>query len=324
MITGDHPATATAIGADVGISGPVVHGDDVDAAVAEPDAVAASRIFARVRPDQKLAIVSALQRAGHVVAMTGDGVNDAPALRAADIGVAMGGAGTEVARQAADLVLTDDHLPTVLVAVEEGRRITDNVRTFLRYALSGGAAEVAVMLLGPLFGMALPLLPAQILWINMLTHGLPGVALGAEPADPTVGRRAPRPIDEHPLGDGLAMRIAWTGAMLATVSVAVGVYGRVTERPWQSMVFLTLGLSQLGVAMALRAPGRRPRFLDLAVAAAVLLQLAPCALPPLQRLLDLEWPGASGFAASVLAAAVPGFLVAAAERRRRGCPQYGS
>jgi Ca2+-transporting ATPase len=162
LITGDHPATATAVGRALGLyreGEPVASGEETGPL---PDA----SVYARIRPEQKLAIIASLQRAGHVVAMTGDGVNDAPALRRADIGVAMGAGGTEVARQAADLVLTDDNLATVATAVREGRRIYDNIRRFLRYALSGGLAELLVMLAGPALGLALPLLPAQILWVN--------------------------------------------------------------------------------------------------------------------------------------------------------------
>jgi P-type Ca2+ transporter type 2C len=183
LVTGDHPATAAAIAGRLGILGEadrVVRCDTHQPGLA--DATEAVRVFARTRPEQKLDIVAALQGRGHVVAMTGDGVNDAPALRRADIGVAMGASGTEVARQAADLVLTDDNLATVVTAVREGRRIYDNIRRFLRYALAGGVAEIVVMLAGPFLGLSIPLLPAQILWVNLLTHGLPGVALGAEPA----------------------------------------------------------------------------------------------------------------------------------------------
>ena len=171
-----------------------------------------ARVFARATPEQKLAIIAARQAAGDVVAMTGDGVNDGPALRRADIGVAMGRRGTEVARQAADLVLADDDLGTVVVAAEEGRRVYANIRRFLLYGLAGGSAEIVVMLAGPLVGLPLPLLPAQILWVNLLTHGLPGVALGSEPADPAAMRRPPRPPAESVLGAGLWQRIVRVGA----------------------------------------------------------------------------------------------------------------
>src|SRR5690606_23967019 len=213
LITGDHPATAAAIAGQLGIwrdGDQVVTGDEG----ADPANAAHARVFARVLPGQKLDIVAALQGSGQVVAMTGDGVNDAAALRRADIGVAMGG-GTEVARQAADLVLVDDNLATMASAVREGRRIYDNIRRFLHYALSGGAAELLVMLAGPFLGLSIPLLPAQILWINLLTPGVPGVALGAEPADPEVMRRPPRPPQESVLGGGLVRAIAGTGLLLA-------------------------------------------------------------------------------------------------------------
>ncbi|WP_211222512.1 cation-translocating P-type ATPase [Actinokineospora enzanensis] len=344
MITGDHPSTAAAIARRVGITaqepdcdagpvgtggaaadraaiavpgsaGPGTGGADVGQAVAGPGA--RSHVYARTRPERKPAIVRAWQEAGHVVAMTGDGVNDAPALRRADIGVAMGG-GTEVARQAADLVLTDDDLGTVAAAVEEGRRIHANVRTFLRYAVSGGAAEVLVMLLGPLLGLAVPLLPGQILWINLLTHGLPGVALGAEPAAPGLMRARPRPPAESILGAGLWHRIAWTGALIAAATLGVGLWVAHTGGPWQTAVFLTLGLAQLGTALALRRPGRRPRFLDLAVAGALALQLAALFLRPLRDLLNTEPLVAADVVPAVLAAAVPGIAVRLAGRLKRG------
>ncbi|HEY0639464.1 MAG TPA: HAD-IC family P-type ATPase, partial [Pseudonocardiaceae bacterium] len=322
MITGDHPDTARAIAARVGIAdagGEVMTGAEL-AAGPDPGRVERARVYARIRPEQKLDVVRSWQERGHVVAMTGDGVNDAPALRRADIGVAMGG-GTDVAREAADLVLTDDNLRTVVAAIEEGRRIHGSVRMFLRYALSGGLAEVLVMLFGPLAGLAVPLLPAQILWINLITHGLPGVAIGAEPAGGAVMRAAPRPPAEHVLGDGLWRRIGWTGALIAVVALIVGVWSHRVGGPWQSCVFLTLGLAQLGVALALRRPGGRwPRFLDVAVAGAVLLQLAAVYLPPLRDLLGLAWIGPRELVVAVLAALLPGLVVALTRRRGRPGP----
>lgn len=213
LITGDHPATADAIAAELGILHPgndVIDCTDPAADLADPRA----RVFARATPEQKLAIITARQAAGDVVAMTGDGVNDGPALRRADIGVAMGRRGTEVARQAADLVLADDNLQTVVTAAGEGRRVYGSICRFLLYGLSGGSAEIAVMLAGPALGLALPLLPAQILWVNLLTCGLPGVALGGEPAEPGImtrppGRR-PKACSAPGCGSGSSGSASWS------------------------------------------------------------------------------------------------------------------
>jgi Ca2+-transporting ATPase len=291
LITGDHPATARSIAVSVGIIGP----DDevVDCrhlAQVGPRQLRSARVFARAVPEQKLAIVEAHQDAGDVVAMTGDGVNDAPALRRADIGVAMGRRGTEVARQAADLVLSDDELGTVVAAAEEGRRVYANIRRFLLYGLAGGTAEILVMLFGPLFGLALPLLPSQILWINLLTHGLPGVALGSEPVEPDAMRRPPRPPAESVLGAGLWQRIARVGLVISAVTLGVAVWGHTTGRPWQSMTFFALGTTQLAVGVASRArPGTRANpLLPAAIAGALLLQLAGIYLPVLRDLLKTE------------------------------------
>jgi P-type Ca2+ transporter type 2C len=286
LITGDHPATAGAIARDLGIIGP---GEEVVDCRADGHeaAYAVARVFARATPEQKLAIIAARQAAGDVVAMTGDGVNDGPALRRADIGVAMGGRGTEVARQAADLVLADDDLSTVVAAAEEGRRVYANIRRFLLYALAGGSAEIAVMLAGPLAGLALPLLPAQILWVNLLTHGLPGVALGSEPADPAAMRRPPRPPSESVLGAGLWQRVVRVSVVIAAVTLGVALWGNATGRPWQTMAFFALGTTQLAAALGSRArPGTlaNPALLW-AVAGALGLQFAALYLPLLNDLL---------------------------------------
>jgi Ca2+-transporting ATPase len=289
VITGDHPATARAIATGLGIIGA---GEPVIDCRAAPDGEAekTARVFARATPEQKLTIIASRQAAGDVVAMTGDGVNDGPALRRADIGVAMGKRGTEVARQAADLVLADDELGTVVAAAEEGRRVYANIRRFLLYALSGGAAEIAVMLAGPFLGLPLVLLPAQILWVNLLTHGLPGVALGSEPADPGLMRRPPRPPAESVLGAGLWPRIARVGVIIAAVTLAVALWGQATGRPWQSMAFLALGTTQLAVAAGSRVrPGTLANpALPAAIASALALQLAGLYVPFLRDLLHTQ------------------------------------
>ena len=309
LITGDHPATAAAIGTQLGILGlhdRVARGDD--GPLTEDD-LAHARVYARTQPEQKLDIIAGLQRRGQVVAMTGDGVNDAPALRRADIGVAMGG-GTEVARQASELVLVDDNLATVVTAIGEGRRIYENIRRFLRYALSGGIAELLVMLAGPLLGMPLPLLPGQILWINLLTHGIPGVALGAEPAESGTLRRPPRSPQESVLGDGLLRSVLLGGLCISSVVLAAGVMARHLGLPWQSVVFTVLGLAQLGVALAVRArpDAGTPRNWTLlgAVALSGILQVAGILVAPLQTLLGTEPLTVTALLACAAVAAVPG------------------
>ncbi|MDI6105649.1 cation-translocating P-type ATPase [Actinoplanes sp. NEAU-A12] len=322
LITGDHPATAAAIAADLGI---ITSGDEaVDCRTADPGPAATRgvRVFARATPQQKVVIIDALRGAGEIVAMTGDGVNDGPALHRADIGVAMGRRGTEVARQAADLVLADDELGTVVAAAEEGRRVYANIRRFLLYALSGGAAEVAVMLAGPFAGLALPLLPAQILWINLVTHGVPGLAMGSEPADPDAMRRPPRPPAETVLGAGLWQRVLRVGAVIAAVTIGVGVWAHATDRPWQTLLFLALGLTQLAVALGSRArPGSRANpMLFAAIGAALLLQLAAVYTPLLRELLGTE-PVAVTDLLIVAAVASLGYAAIRLDRRIHQSPR---
>jgi Ca2+-transporting ATPase len=279
LVTGDHPETARAIARAVGIC----DGEPTVVVVGGgrlPDEVADADVIARAQPADKLAIVRLLQRHGEVVAMTGDGVNDAPALRAADIGVAMGRRGTPVAREAADVVLLDDDLDTLIAAVEEGRRVFTNIRRFLLYALSGGLAEIAVMALGPFVGIALPLLPAQILWVNLMTHGIPGVAMGAEPGEAGALDAPPRSANENVLGRGLWRAVMRLGTLLGAASLVAGLAARLLDAPVQSSIFLALGLVQLAVALALRARRSITKgFMARAVAAAGALQLAAVFTP---------------------------------------------
>ncbi|GAA1542348.1 cation-translocating P-type ATPase [Nocardioides humi] len=312
LVTGDHARTAQAIAHRVGIAS---DGDWVVEGTGPTGGTGTGRltVFARVRPEQKLDLVEALQDDGEIVAMLGDGVNDAPALRRADIGVAAGLGGTEVAKQAADLVLMDDDLGTVVAAVEEGRRVFANIRAFLTYAISGGLAEVAVMLLGPVLGLALPLLPGQILWINLLTHGLTGVAFGAEPADPRDMRRPPRPPSEAVLTRQSMLTLGVAALMLTVTSLVAGLAASGPDAALRTAIFACLGLGQLGVALALRArhPGRslRERGLELALVVAAVLQLAAVQAGPLQALLGttgLSW----GMLGTVVAlATLPGLVV---------------
>jgi Ca2+-transporting ATPase len=241
MITGDHPVTARAIARELGILRP---GEPAD-----------ERVHARVTPEEKLHIVRALKAKGEIVAMTGDGVNDAPALREAHIGIAMGKAGTEVTREAADMVLADDNFASVIAAVSEGRGIFDNIRKTLVYLLSGNAGELLVMLGAAIAGLPLPLLPIQLLWINLVTDGLPALALVVDPTDADVLKRPPRKPEEPMLGRPEWTTVAFTGLLQAVV--ALGVFAWVLREEGlaeaRNMAFTTLVFGELFRAFAARS-----------------------------------------------------------------------
>lgn len=259
MITGDHPDTARHIGRALGLdSGPgaLLTGRELaelsDEALVEQ--AAAVRIYARVDPEQKIRIVDALERSGEFVAMTGDGVNDAPALKRASIGVAMGGRGTDVAREAAEMVLLDDNFATIVHAIREGRRVYDNIRKFIKYTLTSNSGEIWVLLLAPFVGLPLPLLPIQILWVNLVTDGLPGLALSAEPAERDIMERPPRPPRESVFAHGMGRHIAIVGLVIGGLSLATAIFSKGADVTyWQTMVFTTLVVAQLAQATAVRS-----------------------------------------------------------------------
>jgi Ca2+-transporting ATPase len=258
MITGDNPLTAQSIARELGIvpNDRILTGPEISklssAALAEQ--VATIAIYARVSPQNKLDIVKALQTQGHIVAMTGDGVNDAPALKQADIGIAMGITGTDVTKEAADMVLLDDNFATIVAATKEGRVIYDNIRKFIKYTLTGNAGELWLILLGPLLGMPLPLIPLQILWINLLADGLLALALSVEPAERKIMRLPPRHPDESIFDRGVGRGIVWIGLFLGLILLAVGYLYWSTGQPiWQTMIFTTLALSRVGMAETMRS-----------------------------------------------------------------------
>ncbi|MEZ5398085.1 MAG: cation-translocating P-type ATPase [Bryobacteraceae bacterium] len=293
MITGDHPITAAAIAAEVGIaSREVITGRDLEALPPDrlPAVAEVASVYARVSPEHKLRIVEALRRSGRVVAMTGDGVNDAPALKRSSIGVAMGQGGTDVAREAADMVLLDNNFATIVAAVKEGRVIYANLRKFVEFLLTCNTGELWVMLAGPVFGMPLPLLPLQILWMNFITDGPPALALGVDPAEPGVMRHPPRPPGESILGDRLGWRALTNGALLGlTTIVPAWLWWRWGWESWQTLLFTSLTLCQQSLAFALRSERDSVAKLGLftnpwlaaAVAVSVVLQFAVVYVPPL-------------------------------------------
>ena len=259
MITGDHPATAAAIARDIGLMAPgdlIINGKEL--AKMPPEAfdeiVEKVRVYARVSPEQKLKIVRALQKKRHFVAMTGDGVNDAPSLKAADIGIAMGINGTDVSREAARMILLDDHFASIVRAVREGRRIFDNIRKFVKYIMTCNGAEIWTIFLAPMLGLPMPLLPIHLLWINLVTDGLPGLALARERAEPDIMRRPPRLSDESIFAGGIGFHILWVGLLMAGVTLAAEAWAINQQlEHWQTMVFTILAFTQLGHVLAIRS-----------------------------------------------------------------------
>ncbi|GEN36450.1 MULTISPECIES: cation-translocating P-type ATPase [Aneurinibacillus] len=323
MITGDHQATAEAIADQLGILPPgglTVNGQDLyNMSDSEFDSIVDNvYVYARVSPEHKLRIVKALQKRGHVVAMTGDGVNDAPAIKAADIGIAMGITGTDVTKEAASLVLADDNFATIEAAIEEGRTIYDNIRKFIRYLLASNVGEIMVMFFAMLVGLPLPLVPIQILWVNLVTDGLPALALGIDQPEEATMKRPPRSRHENVFARGLAWKIVSRGLLIGLVTLAAfwiayeANPGDLTRA--QTVAFATLVMAQLIHVFDCRSEisifSRNPlqnKYLVLAVLSSVLLVLPVVYLPALQPIFNTVALTAYEWIFIVLLAGIPTF-----------------
>ena len=310
MITGDHPLTATALAVDLGLTTEsqvkVFSGQQIEEmSTAELESVVASTsVYARVSPEHKLRIVQALQAQKQVVAMTGDGVNDAPALKQADIGIAMGITGTDVSKEASDMVLLDDNFASIVAATEEGRVVYGNIRKFIKYILGSNIGEVITIALSPLLLpiVAVPLTPLQILWMNLVTDGFPALALALEPSEPNIMDRPPHDPEESIFARGLGAYMVRVGIVFSILAISLMLWaygythsdpGQTTGNPerWKTMVFTMLCLSQMGHAIAVRSSSRlalemsqfsKPYVL-LAVTATTVLQLLLIYVAPLRN-----------------------------------------
>ncbi len=328
MLTGDHPLTARTVAEKLGFAAgsTVLTGAELSRLSPPELAEAVERvsIYARLKPEQKLTIVQALQSRGQIVAVTGDGVNDAPCLKTADLGIAMGEGGTDVARESAGIVLRDNSFASIVAAVREGRVIFANIQRFVRYLFIGNSGELAVMIVAPLLGMSLPLSPLQILWINLVTDGLPALALGVAPPERDVMTQPPRAPGQAIVDASMARSIVLNGLLLGGTSLAAGILcRRVWPADWQTVIFLVLGLSQLFLALGLNsatAPPLSGGFLaNRAVVGAVLLcgalQWATIQWAPLRSALHTAVLSAPEVAMCFAFSAVPLLSVEIARRK---------
>lgn len=259
IITGDHPLTAKTIAQRVGIlqseselviTGKELAALDSDSFLAKVEKI---KVYARVSPDQKLHIVKTLQQKGHYVAMTGDGINDAPSLKRANIGIAMGITGTDVSKEAAHMILLDDNFSTIVKAVREGRRIYDNILKFIKYLMTTNSGELWTLLLGPMIGLPVALLPIHILWINLVSDGLPAISLSFEKAEKDIMNRPPRPPQQTVFANGRGMHMIWVGILMAGISLSAQAWAINNDLHWQTIVFNVLCLSQMGHVLAIRS-----------------------------------------------------------------------
>ncbi len=258
MITGDHPLTARFIADDLGISnnGLVKTGVELDKIDDNElnKTVNEVSVFARVSPEHKLRIVKALQNQGNIVGMTGDGVNDSPALKKADIGIAMGITGTDVSKEASEMVLLDDNFATIVASAEEGRVIYDNMKRFICFSVAGNIGKVIVMLMAPIFGAVVALMPLQLLWLNLLTDGLLGLGLGVEVSEKGVMKRPPRNPKSSIFGNGAGIRTIWVGIVIGIATLILGwMYYEFANDKWQTMMFTVLTFLQIGQAFGSRS-----------------------------------------------------------------------
>ncbi len=331
MITGDHPLTASAIARNLhlppeGETVRIMTGTELSAisdAELEQQAEAVS-VYARVSPEDKLRIVTALQKRGHIVAMTGDGVNDSPALKRAEIGVAMGITGTDVAKESSKMVLLDDNFATIVAAIEEGRIIYDNLVRFIKYSFGGNLGKVLIMMLAPLAGIGvMALRPLHLLWLNLLTDGLMGLGLGLESAEPDVMSRPPRKPDAAILDRPTILHVSWMGLFVAFSSLLLaGIWHRYQfgGGEWQTVLFSAIGFAQIGQAWGLRALtekpfcfGKNPALVVLTLLT-LLLQLGVVYIRPLAQAFKLTPLSREGLAATAALGALT-FVIVHFERR---------